>query len=379
MRPRLLLAKSGMDALIARLAADGWEVIGPRVEAGAIALGPIARAADLPIGVGVEQSPGRERLVARGDRAWFAFAVGAQGWKRFVLPPELPLVAASRGGDGLAPTAAAPPPPRRAFVGVRPCELAALACQDRVLADPAAAAIDPWYAAARARLLVVVVECDVPGGACFCASMGTGPDVDDAAAGAADVVCTELDDAFVVRVGTPRGAALASALAWPPAPADAVAAASARMAAARAAMERHVDTDGLPALLHRNQEHPRWDVVAGRCLGCTSCTLVCPTCFCTGVDDETDLLADGVTRVRRWDSCFAAGFARVHGGSFRSSLRARYRQWLTHKFASWWDQFGGAGCVGCGRCITWCPAGIDVTEEIAAIRATDGARAEACP
>jgi ferredoxin len=96
--------------------------------------------------------------------------------------------------------------------------------------------------------------------------------------------------------------------------------------------------------------------------------MACPTCFCTTVDDVTDLTGSQAVRSRRWDSCFSMDFSYIHGGSVRSSGASRYRQWLTHKLASWQDQFGASGCVGCGRCITWCPVGIDLTEEVEAIR-----------
>jgi ferredoxin len=88
------------------------------------------------------------------------------------------------------------------------------------------------------------------------------------------------------------------------------------------------------------------------------------------VTDTTDLTGAVSERTRVWDSCFTASFSYVHGGSVRATIRSRYRQWLTHKLATWFDQFGTSGCVGCGRCITWCPVGIDITEEAAAIRAT---------
>jgi ferredoxin len=90
------------------------------------------------------------------------------------------------------------------------------------------------------------------------------------------------------------------------------------------------------------------------------------------VDDVTDLAGEEATRVRRWESCFSLEHSYMNGGPVRSSAKARYRQWMTHKLASWIDQFGTSGCVGCGRCITWCPVAIDITEEAAAIRATDG-------
>ena len=98
--------------------------------------------------------------------------------------------------------------------------------------------------------------------------------------------------------------------------------------------------------------------------------MVCPTCFCTTVEDHSDLAGETAERVRSWDSCFTLDFSYVHGGSVRTETQSRYRQWMTHKLASWIDQFGTSGCVGCGRCITWCPVGIDITEEAAAIRQT---------
>ena len=135
-----------------------------------------------------------------------------------------------------------------------------------------------------------------------------------------------------------------------------------------AVQTRKMDTNGLRDLLHQNFEHPRWDHVAARCLACANCTMVCPTCFCTVVEDVSDVAGNHAERWRRWDSCFTQAFSYIHGGSVRPSVRSRYRQWLTHKLASWIDQFGSSGCVGCGRCITWCPAGIDITEEVRAIR-----------
>ncbi len=136
-------------------------------------------------------------------------------------------------------------------------------------------------------------------------------------------------------------------------------------------MGRTMDTAGLKDLLCRNYEHPRWDEVAARCLACANCTMACPTCFCTTVEDVTDLTGTHAERWRKWDSCFSLDFSYIHGGSVRSSARARYRQWMTHKLATWMDQFGTSGCVGCGRCITWCPVAIDITEEVRAIRESE--------
>jgi formate hydrogenlyase subunit 6/NADH:ubiquinone oxidoreductase subunit I len=175
-----------------------------------------------------------------------------------------------------------------------------------------------------------------------------------------------------MEVGSPAGANLAASVPHRSATEAEIKAADAIVAQTRQTMGRNLDTDGLKELLQANPDHPRWDQVAERCLACANCTMVCPTCFCTTIDDTTDLSSTVAERVRRWDSCFTLDFSYIHGGSVRHSTKARYRQWITHKLASWFDQFGSSGCVGCGRCITWCPVGIDITEEAAAIRGTAG-------
>jgi ferredoxin len=222
-------------------------------------------------------------------------------------------------------------------------------------------------------VFIVAVNCHEPGGTCFCVSMGTGP----AAQEGYDLVLSEILDGghrLLAEAGTPRGAEVLAEVAdrvgvagRRPEPADR-AAGRAAVDGAAARMGRALDTTDLPALLAGNLEHPRWDEVADRCLTCGNCTMVCPTCFCTSVEDVTDLTGAQAERWRSWESCFSLEHSYVHGGNVRNSPRSRYRQWLTHKFGTWHDQFGTSGCVGCGRCITWCPVAIDVTEELAAIR-----------
>ena len=140
-------------------------------------------------------------------------------------------------------------------------------------------------------------------------------------------------------------------------------------------IKRRMNTSVIRELLYNNLENPHWDEVATRCLNCANCTMVCPTCFCTTVQDVTDLTGKHAERWRKWDSCFSTEFSYIHGGSIRTSAKSRYRQWLVHKLASWHDQFGTSGCVGCGRCITWCPVGIDITEEANAFRESEVSRA----
>ena len=361
---RVVCDLGGLQALLDVLAQDGYAVFGPVVRDGAITVGPVASVADLPRGVADEHAPGRYRLTRDGD-ALFGHAAAATSWKPLLFPARRPVWRRDAGTG--APVATPPDDRKRALVGVRSCDLAAIGVQDRVLAGRRLT--DPDYVARRRRTFLVAVTCGHPGATCFCTSMGTGP----APEHGFDLALTELVHAdghrFVIEVGSEEGAEVVGRIATRPAvPAD-EAAVDAVVATSVAAMRRHVDTDGIRDLLYDNAEHPRWADVASRCLGCTNCTLVCPTCFCVTTEDVADL-TDPVGRDRVWDSCFNPDHSHLHGGPVHASTRTRYRQWLTHKFASWIDQFGTSGCVGCGRCITWCPAGIDVTEELASIRAT---------
>jgi sulfhydrogenase subunit beta (sulfur reductase) len=361
----------GLDALLGALATAGYKVIGPTLSEGAIVYGEIDRAAQLPIGWTDAQEPGSYRLERRDDGAAFGFAVGPHSWKKYLHLPSLQLWQAQRDSDGsINAITDSEPTPRLAFIGVRSCELRAIEIQDKVLMGGAYK--DPHYERRRAGAFIVAVNCITAGGTCFCVSMKTGPRAESGY----DLALTELVEEgrhrFLVEIGTARGAEILGGVAHQPASdADhrAAAAASARTAAQ---MGRELDTTSIRELLLDNLEHPRWDEVATRCLACANCTMVCPTCFCTTVEDHVDLTGGVAQRVRKWDSCYTIDFSHLHGGAVRSSIKSRYRQWLTHKLASWFDQFGSSGCVGCGRCITWCPVGIDLTEEVAAIRSSSG-------
>lgn len=360
----------GLDALIAEVARRGYTAIGPVVRDGAVTVGPVADSSDLPCGWGDRQGPGRYRLESgRGD-ALFDWAVGPASWKPEFFPPHETIWRATVDGGGVTvqdlDRCAAPV----AIIGARPCDLAALGILDRVLAGGATP--DPGYVQRRAAAVVIAVECGAPSASCFCTSMGTGP----GATGGFDLALTELGTGdghrFLVRTGSDAGVQLIDAVPHRPVAAGDDDERQRVLARASDRISRTLDTQGLPALLGRNLEHPRWADVADRCLSCGNCTLVCPTCFCSDVDDVSSLTGD-VERHRSWASCFDLVHSYIHGGPVRPTTSSRYRQWLTHKLSTWWDQFDSSGCVGCGRCITWCPVGIDLTEEAAAVRATDGA------
>jgi ferredoxin len=192
-----------------------------------------------------------------------------------------------------------------------------------------------------------------------------------------DLALTELisgeGHAFLIEAGSSEGAEVLAELPGRPATQADIDAAEAVVARTAANMGREMPNEDVPALLMRNLQHPRWDEVAQRCLSCANCTMVCPTCFCTTVEEHGDLAGVESARDRRWDSCFTMEYSYIHGGSVRPSVSSRYRQWMTHKLATWHEQFGTSGCVGCGRCITWCPVGIDITEETHAISVAEQA------
>lgn len=361
-----VLERQSLDTLIQELARRGYEVRGPTVQDGAIVFGPVHNATDLPVGWTDKQEPGRYRTGRSGNTAVFDFVVGPKSLKNEFHCATVKLVEAeyTDGVFHILNPGHQPTRPR-AYIGVRPCELAALAIQDRVFS--ADKYPDPIYGHRRDGVFIVAVNCTRSAPTCFCASLNTGP----RATGGFDLALTEILDSdghrFLVETGSRQGAELLAQIPIrPTTEQDNTAATHAIDNAAR--QRRSVELDGLQQSLQQNFEHPRWESTAERCLTCANCTMVCPTCFCTTVEDTSDVAGKHAERWRRWDSCFTMTFSYIHGGSIRTSAKARYRQWLTHKFAAWADQFGTPGCVGCGRCITWCPVGIDITEELSALR-----------
>ena len=360
MPERAVVQPEALEALLGALRVRGYTVVGPTVRDGAIVYEELESAAELPIGWTDRQEAGTYRLERRADEARFGFAVGPHSWKHFLFPPRVRLWQARRNGDGIELEEEAADGAPLAFFGVRACDLQAIAVQDRVFLG--GRYVDRDYASRREDAFVVAVNCFEPGGTCFCASMGTGP----RAQGGYDIALTEIfvgEHRLLAEAGSERGAELLAELPSRPAVQLDLDEADRAVESAAARMGRTMETGDLRDLLADNLEHPRWDDVAERCLTCGNCVLVCPTCFCSTVEDHTDL-AGQAERWRTWDTCFSVDHSYIHGGSVRPSGRSRYRQWLTHKLGTWHDQFGTSGCVGCGRCIAWCPVGIDLTAEV---------------
>lgn len=361
-----VITQHELQKLLDIMISSGRRVIGPVIRDGVIGYDDVESIKEFPIGLTDEQTPGGYRLIEAPEPTYFGFSVGPDVWKKYLHSPKTELWRARREGDNFLMTASSDNEENYAFVGVRACELAAISRQDHVLSG--GEYIDRHYKTRREKTLLIAVNCGKAGGSCFCHSMGTGPE----AKSDFDMLLTELpqesEHLFLVEAGSPAGHELLQTLGSRPAT-------DSEIDAAKSIVERTIETMGksmpvdvdVPQLLADNLLHPRWQEIAERCLSCANCTMVCPTCFCTTVDDVSDLAGESFSRQRRWDSCFTMDFSYLHGGGVRNSVASRYRQWMTHKLSTWVEQFGSSGCVGCGRCITWCPVGIDITEEVKAI------------
>ncbi len=356
------LRRADLQRLIDALKASHRRVMGPVVRDGALVFEPIERAAQLPTGWRDEQGPGHYRLHATDSPRCFAWAVGAQAIKPLTFAPREVVWRAERNERGeLRFTEPHMETPPLALIGVRACDLAAMHLQDQHFAYGAYA--DPYYNRRRRTLFIVAVDCAHPAATCFCASTGDGPQCTSGF----DLGLTELDDGFIVAARSEAGHTLAHSLPLQPVSDEQRAQARAEHDAAVAAQQRSLPGRNLKDSLFAQLDHPHWKDVGDRCLSCGNCTSVCPTCFCHSQTDVTAADARSAEHLRQWDSCFGAGHSYIHGWVVRDRTDLRYRQWLTHKLGSWHDQYGRSGCVGCGRCITWCPVGIDITEEAAAI------------
>ena len=357
-RPTFIL-RTGLQALIDNLRQADYQCLGPVELDDVIQLRPIHDLGQLPQGVRNLQEPGRYQLQHSGDARLFSWNHGPQGLKPLSFAVEEALWSESRSETGeLKIKSNLPDIGPTAVLGIRACDLAALSIQDRHFLGGEYP--DPHYQARREQLLLIGVDCAESAQTCFCASTGDGPALD----GRVDIGLAELNDGYLIWAGSENGRPWVDQLAGQAATDDQLAAML--QATTRAA---EVQTRRLPAeqkliQLYQRLDHIHWQDVAKRCIACGSCTEVCPTCFCYAMEHRMALDGQNADMLRRWDSCFSPTYSDMGHFQVRSGIDQRYRQWLTHKLAGWQEQLGRSGCTGCGRCITWCPVGIDLTREV---------------
>ena len=356
------LERAALDRLFAVLKDAGYRCVGPRLRDGAIVFDTLDSPDQLPWGWRDEQAPGHYRLRHDTENAHraFAWANGPQAIKPLTFAPRETLWQSQRAADGaLSFSAVAPVAEKIAVLGARACDLAALRLQEQHFLEGEHR--DAYFQQRREHLLIIGVHCTHPANTCFCHSTGDGP----LCTTGYDLALHETERGYLLDAASTQGAKILAALELPAAGARELEAAEHAVAQAAQSQSRALPSRNLRDTLFARLDHPQWDDVAARCLSCGNCTAVCPTCFCHSERDEPLLDHDQGAHLREWDSCFTEGHGYIAGIVIRSDTRLRYRQWLTHKLGGWHDQYGRSGCTGCGRCITWCPVGIDLTAEIA--------------
>lgn len=358
----LICTTAQFQQLLDLIADKGYKLLGPTIRDEVIIYDEIRSAQDLPIGWQDEQEAGHYRLKRRNDKAYFGYNVGPHSWKKYLFPPREKLWSAKKSDNKLEILESQPIVEKMAFIGVRACELQAISVQDKVFNHKLG--VYQQYQQRRDSNFIMAVNCTTAAKTCFCASMDAGPSAKEGYDLALTEVIDDTQHYFLVLTGSTSGEELCEALALKPASQAECDLAHLLVEKTKDLMIRRVDNANVHKVLMNSWNSQQWDKVAERCINCANCTLVCPTCFCSDTQDKVSLDGTHVDRWQSWDSCFNLSHSFVHGGSVRSSAQSRYRQWLTHKFGTWWDQFGTSGCVGCGRCIAWCPVGIDVTEEL---------------
>jgi len=372
---KVVIDETGVSSLITLLKKIGYQTIGPQIRDGAVVYDELDSIQDLPVGWSDEQEGGTYRLVPGTKGSFFEYLVGPTSWKKFLFPPRHKMWEGDRKGGSFDVKPADTDVPAYAFFGVRSCELNAIHVQDKVFGfgreDNAARGIfsDPGYVERRKKSLIIAVNCSRAGKTCFCTSMGGDPHVKQGQG--YDLALTEFNNGvkhvFLLDVGSERGALILDLIPYHDVCAADIDAEKAQAQKARSQIGRKMVPD-VKDVLRRNLKHAQWEKIAERCLSCANCTMVCPTCFCSTVEERTDLSGNHTERWRSWDSCFSIEFSYIHGGAMRRETKSRFRQWMTHKLSNWHDQYGSSGCVGCGRCIAWCPVGIDITQEAKVIK-----------
>lgn len=355
----LFIKRENFQDLLSSLKSGGYKLIGPRAKDGAIVYDEVHTTTDFPLHVQDEQSPGVYSLKKTDNGRWFSWANGPQNLKPLLFTPREHLWKASRTEKNkIEFTQITPEAEHIAVIGVRACDLAALELQDKHFLQGEYQ--DPYYKTRRENLFIIAISCTHSSASCFCVSTGDGPEVK----AGFDLSLVELDIGFIITGGSESGKKILDQLHLNTATEEQLINAQQQIKNAAQKQQRTLPGRNLRDSLFEQLDHPQWQNIAERCLSCGNCTAVCPTCFCHSEHEDVRLDTQETSHFRQWSSCFTQEHSYMHGLVVRAETKLQYRQWLTHKLGSWHDQYGRSGCVGCGRCITWCPVGIDITEEV---------------
>lgn len=348
-----------IDTLLSLLKERGYVCVAPRYIEGAINYAKINNASELPWGLTDEQAPAHYKVIQTDQKKAFSFTIPVQSIKPMLFKAKETIWKSKRDENGKLIFEPKVDFEKIAVFGVRACDLRAIETQDRIFMQNTFN--DVRYIKRRENQFLIAMNCTSSNSNCFCVSLGDGPKAETGF----DLSMTEIANGFIVESGSVKGSNLLENLNYTVASDNGLN--EAELGRKRAISEQIKSIPPIKVVeskLKANLEHERYKNIASRCLSCGNCTNSCPTCFCHTERDEPNISGTVSNHTREWDSCFTLEHSYTHGETYRESLIHRYRQWLTHKFATWRDQFQVKGCVGCGRCITHCPVKIDVTEEI---------------
>ncbi len=239
--------------------------------------------------------------------------------------------------------------------GVRPCDARSFILLDKVFDQEKYK--DSYYIDKREKTTIISLACiHPPYSTCFCTSVGGHPMSEEGS----DVLLTDMGDNYLAEFITPKGEKLLEKIGDLPAADDSADEKKKELSeSAEKEIKSHIPGKEIKPWLDNNFEHPFWDTIHQSCLACGTCTYLCPTCHCFDISDEVKG-SDG-KRIRTWDSCMYWLFTQeTSGHNPRTSQKQRWRQRLMHKFKYFVDNFDEIACVGCGRCVRYCPVNIDI-------------------